>query len=347
MPQMAAVLNMVRFQLLDEPDIPWETLDAFEDRVVFQTREWLAFIAASQHARPVIAEVRDGDIVAGYFSGLVVRKFGVKILGSSFPGWTTPYIGFNLRPGYRRGELLEPLTRWAFAELGCWHVEVSDRCFAPGESDTAGFERSAYETYKTDLTKSEDDLFKGMESACRRCIRKAEKSGVVIEEAHDEAFADEYYAQLQDVFAKQGKVPTYPVERVRALLKHLLPTGRLLAVRARNADGKCIGTGLYPGMNDVAFFWGNASWRSEQIWRPNEYLHWYALRYWKHRGVKLFDWGGGGTYKEKYGVEPYSVPWYLRSRFPFLAVIRNQARSVFYKSQTLVGRLHGVEAVGR
>jgi hypothetical protein len=100
-------------------------------------------------------------------------------------------------------------------------------------------------------------------------------------------------------------------------------------------------------MNDVAFFWGNASWRSEQIWRPNEYLHWYALRYWKHRGVKLFDWGGGGTYKEKYGVEPYSVPWYLRSRFPFLAVIRNQARSVFYKSQTLVGRLHGVEAVGR
>jgi hypothetical protein len=26
------------------------------------------------------------------------------------------------------------------------------------------------------------------------------------------------------------------------------------------------------------------------------------LRYWKARGVKLFDWGGGGgTYKEKYG----------------------------------------------
>src|SRR6478672_6278597 len=73
-------LKMVQFRLLDEPDIPWATIDAFEDRVVFQTREWLAFIAASQHARPVIAEVRDGDMVAGYFSGLVVRKFGVRIL---------------------------------------------------------------------------------------------------------------------------------------------------------------------------------------------------------------------------------------------------------------------------
>ena len=45
-------------------------------------------------------------------------------------------------------------------------------------------------------------------------------------------------------------------------------------------------------MNDRAFFWGNASWRSEQQWRPNELLHWYALRYWKARGVNtLFGTG--------------------------------------------------------
>ena len=31
-----------------------------------------------------------------------------------------------------------------------------------------------------------------MESACRRCIRKAEKSRVIIEEAQDLEFADEY-----------------------------------------------------------------------------------------------------------------------------------------------------------
>ena len=130
--------------------------------------------------------------------------------------------------------------------------------------------RSVYETYQSDLARSEEDLFKGMESACRRCIRKAEKSGVTVEEAGDLAFADEYYEQLKDVFAKQGKLPTYPVERVRVLMKHMLPTGRLLALRARDPEGRCIATGLYPGMNDMAFFWGNASWRSGQQWRPNE-----------------------------------------------------------------------------
>ncbi len=73
-----------------------------------------------------------------------------------------------------------------------------------------------YASYRTDLTKSEDELFNGMDSACRRCVRKAEKSGVVIEEAHDPAFANEYYEQLKDVFSKQGLVPTYDLERVRA-----------------------------------------------------------------------------------------------------------------------------------
>ena len=335
---------MFQFRLLDDGDVQWRTLDGFSDRVVFQTREWLNFIAESQRATPIVAEIRDGNTVAGYFSGLVVRKFGVRILGSSFPGWTTPYIGFNLSPGYSRARLLDPLTAWAFRDLKCLHVEVSDRCFQPEDGDVGRLDRTTYETYKTDLSRSEDELFKGMDSACRRCIRKAEKGGVIVEEAHDLAFADEYYEQLKDVFAKQGKVPTYPVERVRLLLKHLLPTGRLLAVRARNPEGRCIATGLYPGMNDTAFFWGNASWRNEQHWRPNEFLHWHALRYWKARGVKLFDWGGGGTYKEKYGVEPYVVPWFYKSKYRVLTTVRNEARAWYYKSQRLVGRLSGVEA---
>src|SRR4029079_16951064 len=79
---------MFRFRRLEPACGPWQTLDRFGDRVVFQTREWLDFIGESQSATPVVAEIRDQDTVAGYFSGLIFRKFGVRILGSSFPGWT-------------------------------------------------------------------------------------------------------------------------------------------------------------------------------------------------------------------------------------------------------------------
>jgi hypothetical protein len=330
---------MLTFKIIPYNSVPWEQLDRFEDRVIFQTRAWVDYLAETQGARPVLAEIRSGPTLAGYFTGLTVGRLGIKILGSSFPGWTTPYMGFNLMPGFTRAEILPAFTQWAHNDLGCLHFEISDRRFRDEDAGQLGFEISAYESYKTDLAQTEDEIFGKMDSACRRCIRKAEKSGVIIEEASDDAFAEEYHAQLTDVFAKQQRVPSYTVNRVRSLIKHIRPTGNLLLLRARRPDGLCIGTGIYPGMNEVAFFWGNASWREHQNWRPNESLHWYAMRYWKTRGVQTFDWGGGGDYKEKYGVEPLRASWFIHSRFKALGKMRHQARAMYYSAQRFIGVL--------
>src|SRR5262245_27828557 len=102
------------FRRLDFSQVPWEALDRFADRTVFQTREWIQFIAETQGAAPVVAEISAGGRPAGYFTGLIVRRLGVRILGSSFPGWTTPYIGFNLTPGVSRRAALQALERFAF-----------------------------------------------------------------------------------------------------------------------------------------------------------------------------------------------------------------------------------------
>jgi hypothetical protein len=329
-------LHQIDFKAMD-----WKLLDGFEDRTVFQTCAWLRFVEEAQDATPVLAEVRDGTDVAGYFTGLTFSKFGMKVLGSSFPGWTTPYIGFNLKPGVSRRDALEALEKFSWDELKCLHLEVSDPHFKPEDGTTLGFKGEYYASYRTDLTKSEEELFNAMDPACRRCIRKADKSGVTIEEAHDAAFADEYYEQLKDVFAKQGLVPTYSVERVRLLVKHLEPSGNVLLIRARDPEGKCIATGIYPGFNKIAEFWGNASFRAYQGLRPNEACHWYALRYWKRRGVTIYDWGGEGTYKEKYGCVPHRVPWFTKSRYQIVGALRDEARNMFARKQKFLGWLQG------
>lgn len=331
----------MKFHRLDFETAPWNALDRYDDRTVFQTREWLQFIGETQNATPLLAELRDGSEVIGYFSGALFSKFGLSVLGSSFPGWTTPYIGFNLNPGVLRHSALEALEKFAWEELGAVHLEVSDPNFAPSDGEALGFKVDFYTSYRSDLTKSEEELFSAMDSACRRCIRKAEKSGVTIEEAHDEGFADEYYEQLKDVFAKQGLVPTYSVKRVRALIKHLEPTGRLLLLRARDPEGRCIGTGIFPGFHRTAEFWGNASFRAHQNLRPNEAIHWYAMRFWKKKGVTVYDWGGEGTYKEKYGCVVHRVPWLTKSRFEFVRVLRDEARQMFARKQRLMGWLQG------
>jgi hypothetical protein len=326
-------------RVLDPKTANWSALDRFEDRTVFQTREWLQFVAESQSAKPLLVELRENGKVVGYFTGLTFSRFGLKILGSSFPGWTTPYMGFNLLPGVPRAAALAAVEKLAWQELKCVHIEISDPYFTVEDGQPLGFSCEFYTSYRSDLSKSEDELFRAMDSACRRCVRKAEKSGVSIEEAHDLGFADEYYRQLEDVFAKQGLVPTYTVDRVRTLIRNLEPTGRLLLLRARDADGRCIATGIFPGFNKIAEFWGNASFRSSQIVRPNELMQWYVMRYWKRCGIEVYDWGGEGKYKEKYGCVVHPVPWFTKSRYPIVARLRNEAKKMYERKQRFRGWL--------
>jgi len=330
----------MKCSIIDFETADWERLDQFADRTVFQTKAWVSFVSKCQKATPVLAELRDGGKVVGYFTGLTFARFGVRILGSSFPGWTTPYMGFNLVEGASRADALKALEAAAWEDLKCLHMEVSDPYFNVEDGRGLGFGCEAYVSYRTDLTKPEEEIFNKMDSACRRCVRKAEKSGVTIEEASDLAFADEYYEQLRDVFAKQGLIPTYGVERVRSLIEHMHPTGRLLLVRARDTGGKCIATGIFPGFNQIAEFWGNASFRSSQILRPNEFIQWYVMRYWKRRGVAVYDWGGEGTYKEKYGCVPHSVPWFTKSRYQLVSKLRDEARKMFERKQRFHRWLH-------
>lgn len=317
--------------------IDWDRLDRFPDRTLFQTRPWLDFVAEAQGAMPIVLEVAVENQVVGCFTGLIIRKSGVKILGSPFPGWTTSYLGFNLVEGVDRAALLEPLANFAFRELGCGHVELMDRRLQPEQVQALGWPHRLFQNTEIDMAGSEEEIFANMKGACRTSIRKAEKSGVSIESAVDDQFASDYHAQLLDVFARQRLKPTFSVERVRLLMKHLLPTGHLLLVRARNSEGLCIATSIYPAFNGTMYFWGGASDRQYQILQPNEAMHWYAMRYWKARGITACDMGGGGDYKLKYGGKPLVVPWCRKSRWWWIGAIRVVAQ----KSHALVRRLSG------
>jgi hypothetical protein len=318
----------------------WRDRSSFDDRLIFHTPQWLAFVAEARGASPVLATVHDGDEVVGHFTGLLTKRFGLRILGSPMAGWTTSYLGFNLRPGVCRRDALAALLPFAFGSLGCAHLEIRDRSCTAADLDGFGFRWEAAPTAVIDLTPSEDRLFGAMASACRRNIRKADRSGVVIEEVHDDpSFAVEFYDQLRDVFAKQNLVPTYSIDRVRTLIRHLEPAGRLLLLRAREPGGRCIATAVLPWYHRTMYFWGGASYRPDQHLRPNEALIWHALRWARSHGVTEFDFVGGNSYKQKYGTTEVPVPWARRSRSPLVAGLRDAAKEAFALRQRAMARL--------
>jgi hypothetical protein len=79
---------------------------------IFTSPEWVEFVAATQKAEPVVARVLRGEEQVGWFTGLVVRRFGIRILGSPFAGWMTGPMGFDLDPGVSRREAAQALIRF-------------------------------------------------------------------------------------------------------------------------------------------------------------------------------------------------------------------------------------------
>jgi CelD/BcsL family acetyltransferase involved in cellulose biosynthesis len=302
---------------------------AADTRNVFCTPEWLEYVARTQRAEPVVAQVERDGAPVGAFTGLIVRRMGIRILGSPFQGWMTGPMGFELAPGESRSEAMEALARFAFRELGCLHMEVMDRGSSFAELAPVRGRVDRLPNFELDLQLEEDALFAGFTSACRRAIRKGEREGLSVEQAHGIEFADEYYEQLLEVFRRQGLGPPYGLDRVRELIRCVEPSGRLLLLRAVGPDGDRIATAIFPFAPDFGYFWGGASWEAHRILRPNEAIFWHAIRHFRERGVAVLNFGGGGDFKRKFGAPEIQIPVLRRSRVPGMLSLRDLAANVY------------------
>jgi hypothetical protein len=251
-------------------------------------------------------------------------------------------MGFNLLPGVSRVQALLALEEFAFEELRCGHIEVMDRWMTPDDVERAHYSHFMFKGYEIDLRPDEETLFNNMKRQARGCVRKAAKSGVRIEEAHDIGFADDYYAQLRDIFLRQDILPPFRVERVRSLIKNLTPTGNLLLLRALDHNGECIATGVFPAFNGVVYAWGLANWRHRSNSRPVEAIVWHAMKAWKNRGMVVWDFVGGGDYKLKYGAYPIAAPWARKSCNSLISACRGVARPIFDTRQRILGAMRNM-----
>lgn len=220
-------------------------------------------------------------------------------------------------------DILDVFPNFVFNILRCHYFEIIDPVIQLSDLEGKTIDSEILPRFVLDLTTSEDELFANMKPSCRRLIRQSIKNGIKIEEACDETFADDYYAQLTEVFAKQSLVPPFSLERVRKLVELMIPTGNLLLLRAREPSGKCIATHIFLGLNRSVISWGAASWREFQYLRPNEAIIWYAIKYWKAKGIKEFHLGGGWRqYKSKYGCDEIAIIRVMKTKYKILERLR-------------------------
>lgn len=319
---------MITFERIEMKDVDWNVANSFGEINIFQTQAWFDFLLNTQKLEPVVVIVKEDGHVQGYFFGLITNKFGLRILGSPFRGWMTYFMGFNLSPKIARIDVLKYFPSYVFKQLKCHYVELVDPRNNTDEATGLSFRVEHLPWFALDLTSSEDDLFANMKDTGRRGIRKAIKSGVTVEEASDIGFADEYYAQYQEVMSDKSLTPTYELEFVRKLIEQIYPINSLLLLRARDPNGLCIATGLFLILGNIAVFWGGASWKQYQSMHPNELIIWNAMKILKARGAHVLQLGGEAEqFKLKFGSTDAQIFRLMKAKNPLLDRILEIATS--------------------
>lgn len=327
-------------------EIKKEALDlgeynALPGKSVFTTPEWLEFIEEDSGVEPLFLRLTRGDTLIGYFTAMLQRSYGFRIIASPFAGWSTCYMGFDLAdPTVNKLDLIPPVSQYLFKVKKAHLIEIVDRDITVEAARERGYRTDISDTLELSIDRTDEALFKVFKVDCRNFIRQFERRGASLELAQpDDTFAQEYYAQLQDVFAKQGLVPTYSLRKVKCLLRHLGPSGNVLCLRVRDPEGNCIATSIYPGYNGKFFFWGGASYRSGQHYRPNEYMLWTAIRYWRDKGFTRFDMVGVRDYKRKFGSHEVQYAHISLARSKVIFFLRDLAKSAFFFMLKVKGKL--------
>lgn len=299
---------------------------------MFTETSWLHFLMLDQKKMtPVMVKISKGEHFIGYFYSFLINKYGFKIIGSPFRGWSTCYMGFNLLEGNDPLRILPSLKKFLFLKYHCHLIEIVDNSITLDRAILNNFYALPVGTLLLQIDKSDVDLFKVFKVDCRNFIRQFEKRGAILKIVPpSDTFARCYYLQLIDVFAKQKMIPTYDVEKVKLLLRTVNPENLLCLQVFLPESEECIASSIFLGYHDICYFWGCASLREYQRYRPNEYMIWSAIKYWRDKGFKKLDMIGIRDYKKKFGPYETSYTRIIIPKYKYLIYIRNFAEKLYF-----------------
>lgn len=189
-----------------------------------------------------------------------------------------------------------------------------------------------------DLTKSEEELWNGLNSKRRNEIRRAEKEGTIVREIHSLNEIEESYKILKEVY-NNAKLPLADKSLFKNCFKYLYPKKMIKYFGAFSGE-KLIGTMYVLCYKNRALDWYAGSYKDYYNKYPNDILPWKVFKILKEDGYKVFDFGGAGKpnipygvrdYKKKFGGEFITYFRYKKIHKPILMKFANQGFKAWQK----------------
>ena len=169
--------------------------------------------------------------------------------------------------------------------------------------ETAGFTYQPHLNFHFDCTDREA-MFARLSETRKRQIHKAQKNGVVIEEAQTEQEVVDWYAILLDLYRRKVKTPLFPLSFFLAFFRQ--KRGIYLLVKT---EGKVIGGIMCPIKDQQCIYeWFVCGMDTQyKAFSPSVMATWAAMEYANTHHLARFDIMGAGEPGVPYGVRDFKA----------------------------------------
>lgn len=326
----------------------WRRLLASTPHLLFHEPVWARVteegFGAASHA---LMLERDGVPVGGML-GFVLRLPWAKVLHLSYP-----YGGVvgQAPEGRELARLLGELSR---AE-GLARVRLTSFPGLGAEPET-GFRPIRLQTHVLEIAgRTPEEIWKGYKKRIRRDVRRAERSGVTVDEAGTPESAGEMFALYLASMRRQRAVPKYRRALVAAIREHVVARGRGELLLARCGGRAVAGIVVVDSVHCRHYLMGGS--RTEALGScPNELLVAGAIDRAAEKRLDGFDFLPSGEnaesverFKAKWGARPLPATVYDLVTRPVAMRLWNTASKVAASgpARLLLGRLRAREGRAR
>jgi predicted ATP-grasp superfamily ATP-dependent carboligase len=335
--------NVVIREASAQEKLEWDKLvSRFDNHRVLHQLSWLRSLEAFVKGKPLfLVYQRDGEIV-GCMPGFLVRLGFLRMFGSPLPGWQTMSMGPVFDPArISTEELMVPLVSFLRKNYGVHHIEVIASNFDKQVMEGLRFTGTPSPSYCVPLYPGDENrVMKAFKDSARRNVKRAIKLGLVVKFEQDEAFMEEHYDQLVEVYHRGGNVIPFTRERAFEFFRYMKQSGNLVAVSVSLPDGgPCIATGTFTieGRELLLWMWAH---RTRYRWyRPTELMTWTVMQKAMEAGCHTLDLMGRGDFKPKLGaILNEDGSCWIWSRYQLLTQIRLLAKEAYKWQQSVRGR---------
>jgi CelD/BcsL family acetyltransferase involved in cellulose biosynthesis len=261
----------------------WDAMVAAHPQsTIFHSGGWARVLRDTYGHRPFFMAHCEGQRLAGLLPVMEVSS------------WLTGRRGVSL-----------PFTDFcpALTSAGCDGGELYRRAMETGRQrrwkrlECRGFDDAwagarpslSFYGHRIDLGAGEAKLFRGLEGAMRRGVRKAEQMGVKVEfDAGAESMRS--FFTLHCRTRRRHGLPPQPWRFFLNIQRHLLSLGRGFIATAR-LEGRALAAAVFLHDGRQALYkFGASDYESQQA-RPNNLMMWAAMRHCAERGLATLNLG--------------------------------------------------------